>query len=108
MPKFFYIFFSGCLVLLFGSTCKTPEKTSTTTVSPQPVTTTPSATIQPQPIKHGIQYMTPPKDSVADITINLVGDLMCHLPQTNNARLSSGEYDFAPSFEYVKPYLQNA
>lgn len=108
MPKFFHIFFSLCLVLLFGSTCKTPEKTSTTVVNTPSVTAVSSATTQPAPAKNTISYILPPKDSVADITINLVGDLMCHLPQTNNARLSSGEYDFAPSFEYVKPYLQNA
>lgn len=47
-------------------------------------------------------------DSISEISINLVGDLMCHLPQTNNARLSNGEYDFNPSFEYIKPYLQDA
>ena len=47
-------------------------------------------------------------DSISEITINLVGDLMCHLPQTNNAQLSNGIYDFKPSFEYIKPYLQNA
>ena len=33
---------------------------------------------------------------------------MCHLPQTVNAKLSNGEYDFNPSFEYIKPYLQDA
>jgi poly-gamma-glutamate synthesis protein (capsule biosynthesis protein) len=37
-----------------------------------------------------------------------VGDLMCHLPQTNNAKLSNGDYDFNPSFEYIKPYLRDA
>ena len=47
-------------------------------------------------------------DSISEITINLVGDLMCHLPQTKNAQLSNGIYDFKPSFEYIKPYLQNA
>lgn len=55
-----------------------------------------------------INYFTPPHDSITEITINLVGDLMCHSPQTNNAKLSNGEYDFKPSFEYIKSYLQNA
>lgn len=55
-----------------------------------------------------ITYLPPPADSVSEISINLVGDLMCHLPQTTNAKLSNGEYDFNPSFEYIKPYLQDA
>ena len=55
-----------------------------------------------------ITYLPPPPDSISEISINLVGDLMCHLPQTNNAKLNNGEYDFNPSFEYIKPYLQDA
>lgn len=47
-------------------------------------------------------------DSITEITINLVGDLMCHLPQTKNAQTGPNRYDFKPSFEYVKPYLQEA
>lgn len=48
------------------------------------------------------------KDSVSEISISLVGDLMCHLPQTTNAKLSDGSYNFNPSFEYIKSYLQQA
>lgn len=48
------------------------------------------------------------KDSISEISINIVGDLMCHLPQINNARLSDSVYDFNPTFEYIKPYLQGA
>jgi len=48
------------------------------------------------------------KDSVSRITINLVGDLMCHKPQTTNATIGAGKYDFNPSFQYVKPYLADA
>jgi poly-gamma-glutamate synthesis protein (capsule biosynthesis protein) len=47
-------------------------------------------------------------DSIAEMTINLVGDLMCHLPQTKNAQTGSDTYDFKPSFEYIKPFLQQA
>jgi poly-gamma-glutamate capsule biosynthesis protein CapA/YwtB (metallophosphatase superfamily) len=47
------------------------------------------------------------KDSVAEIEISIVGDLMCHMPQTNNAKTDSA-YDFTPSFEFVKPYLENS
>ncbi len=48
------------------------------------------------------------KDSISNITISLVGDLMCHKPQTNNAATGNNTYDFSPSFEYVKPYLEEA
>lgn len=55
-----------------------------------------------------ITYLLPPADSISEISINLVGDLMCHLPQTNNAKLSDGKFDFNPSSEYIKPYLADA
>lgn len=47
-------------------------------------------------------------DSLIDITINLVGDLMCHKPQVTNATIGPGRYDFNPSFTYVKKYLEDA
>lgn len=47
------------------------------------------------------------RDSISTITINLVGDLMCHKPQTANAA-TGNTYDFNPSFQYVKPYLEDA
>lgn len=53
-------------------------------------------------------YKMARKDSVAFVTITLVGDLMTHLPQVNNARKADGSFDFDPSFEYVKPYLSAA
>jgi hypothetical protein len=49
-----------------------------------------------------ITILPAPADSISEISINLVGDLMCHLPQTNNAKLSNGEFNFNPSFEYFK------
>jgi poly-gamma-glutamate synthesis protein (capsule biosynthesis protein) len=53
-------------------------------------------------------YWVSSTDSISEISINVVGDLMCHLPQINNARLSNGDYDFNPTFDYIRPYLQNA
>ncbi len=55
-----------------------------------------------------VTILPTPADSISEISINLVGDLMCHLPQTNNAKLSNGEFNFNPSFEYIKPYLEDA
>ncbi|MBC7861709.1 MAG: CapA family protein [Bacteroidia bacterium] len=54
-----------------------------------------------------VSYITPQADSVVEITINLVGDLMCHMPQATNSKTATG-YDFNPSFEFVKDYLNNA
>lgn len=107
MHKGIYIALVG-LLLLGAYMCKTPQKTTEATPadnSNQAVSTqTVSPAVQPEkPV-----YIPPVPDSIVDISINLVGDLMCHLPQTNNARLKSGEYDFRPSFEYVKPYLRDA
>lgn len=47
------------------------------------------------------------RDSIGVVTVALVGDLMTHIPQVNNARKPDGSFDFNPSFEYVKPYLSS-
>jgi poly-gamma-glutamate capsule biosynthesis protein CapA/YwtB (metallophosphatase superfamily) len=107
MRKWIYIIYFG-LVLLVGYTCKTSQKTESAVSSSEPSVVTPAVPVQPTEPKKPFTYIPPPKDSTVEISINLVGDLMCHLPQTNNARLKSGDYDFSPSFMYVKPYLQNA
>jgi len=86
------------------SMCKTTEKT----VVKEELKTEVVETVKEYQVSETITYLPPPADSISEISINLVGDLMCHLPQTNNARLSNGEFDFNPSFEYIKPYLQDA
>lgn len=86
------------------STCKTTEKT----VVKEELNTEVVETVKDYQVPATISYLPPPADSISEISINLVGDLMCHLPQTNNAKLANGEYDFNPSFEYIKPYLQDA
>ena len=104
MSKYGYIFIAFCSILLLFSTCKTTKEFQVKQI--------PKAEIQEikkeYQIASSITYLPPPEDSISQITINLVGDLMCHLPQTNNDKLSNGDYDFNPSFEYVKPYLQDA
>jgi hypothetical protein len=104
MSKYIYIFLVIISLSVFLITCKSTEKT---VVSKDPVVV---ATEEPAKFEEPkvISYLPPPADSVSEISINLVGDLMCHLPQTNNAKLSNGTYDFNPSFEYIKPYLQDA
>ncbi|MBC7695983.1 MAG: CapA family protein [Burkholderiales bacterium] len=102
MFKLLSLLISIGLIGFFVSNCKTSEKTTGTKKVEFFEISKPFETPK------SITYLPPPADSVSTITINLVGDLMCHLPQTNNAKLSNGEYDFNPSFEYIKPYLQDA
>ncbi len=104
MPKNTYILVVIVLTAILLGTCKTPEKTIVKEEPSAEVT----GKVKTYQAPETITYLPPPSDSVYQISINLVGDLMCHLPQTNNAKLSNGEYDFNPSFEYIKPYLQDA
>lgn len=104
MYKFFCLSITIAITIFLFSTCKTPEKT----IVAEPVVTADTETKKEFEAPKTITYLPPPADSISEISINLVGDLMCHLPQTNNAKLSNGEYDFNPSFEYIKPFLQDA
>ena len=104
MLKYFYIVVVIIVTSIFLITCKTTEKS----VAKEEQKIEIAETVKDFQALKTITYLPPTKDSVSEISINLVGDLMCHLPQTNNAKLSNGEYDFNPSFEYIKPYLQDA
>ncbi len=104
MVKYFYILIVVLATSVFLITCKSTEKTVVKEESQVVVVEEPKEFETPKTIT----YLPPPADSISQISINLVGDLMCHLPQTNNAKLSDGRYDFNPSFEYIKPYLQDA
>jgi len=104
MLKYFYVFVAMVVTAFLLSMCKTTEKT----VVKEELKTEVVETVKEYQVSETITYLPPPADSISEISINLVGDLMCHLPQTNNARLSNGEFDFNPSFEYIKPYLQDA
>lgn len=48
------------------------------------------------------------QDSLISITISVVGDLMCHSPQFENARVSKDSFDFNPPFREVKSLLSKA
>ena len=91
---------------VFFITCKSTEKTAVKEESK--IVEVVANTVKEYQAPKTISYLAPPADSVSEISINLVGDLMCHLPQTQNAKLANGTYDFNPSFEYIKPYLQDA
>lgn len=47
-------------------------------------------------------------DSVATLRIAVVGDLMCHSPQFNYAKVSKDSFDFNPVYRYIKQSLENA
>ncbi|MDP4117197.1 MAG: CapA family protein [Bacteroidota bacterium] len=48
------------------------------------------------------------KDSVSEITISVVGDIMCHSTQYLAAQVSRDSFDFAPAFEGIKPIIKNS
>ncbi|BDQ01787.1 CapA family protein [Ignavibacterium sp.] len=47
-------------------------------------------------------------DSIVTIRIAVVGDLMCHSPQYNYAKVAKDSFDFNPVYRFVKPYLEHA
>lgn len=48
------------------------------------------------------------KDSSVTITISVVGDLMCHAPQFEYARVGKDSFDFTSVYRNVKKYLSNS
>jgi poly-gamma-glutamate capsule biosynthesis protein CapA/YwtB (metallophosphatase superfamily) len=49
-----------------------------------------------------------PTDSVRTVTLSFVGDLMCHSPQMDYAKVGKDSFDFKPTFSEVKEYLSSA
>lgn len=47
-------------------------------------------------------------DSIATLRIAVVGDLMCHSPQFNYAKVSKDSFDFNAVYRYIKQSLENA
>jgi poly-gamma-glutamate synthesis protein (capsule biosynthesis protein) len=47
------------------------------------------------------------EDKVEEITLLAVGDIMFHSPQVRAAYLGEGNYDFTPTFKYVKEYIES-
>jgi poly-gamma-glutamate capsule biosynthesis protein CapA/YwtB (metallophosphatase superfamily) len=48
------------------------------------------------------------KDSSVTISISVVGDLMCHAPQYDYARVEKDSFNFIPFFKEVKPFLSTS
>jgi len=47
-------------------------------------------------------------DSTITITISVVGDLMCHSPQFEYAKVGKDSFDFTPTYRNVKKYLESS
>lgn len=45
-------------------------------------------------------------DSLVTIRISFVGDIMCHTPQLEHARVGKDSFDFNPSFAEIKQLLE--
>lgn len=50
----------------------------------------------------------PKPDSIVHVKIRAIGDLMCHSPQFQNAKVGADTFDFRPCFAPVKSYLESA
>lgn len=50
----------------------------------------------------------PRPDSIVTITIAAVGDLMCHSPQFQNAKVAADSFNFHPAFAEISPALSEA
>lgn len=51
-------------------------------------------------------HQTANPDSILQIQISSVGDLMCHNTQSMFAKVSADSFNYFPCFEYILPYLQ--
>lgn len=89
-----------------------PAATPAPTNTPKPTeAATPRPTKTPKPTSSYTATPDPGPADPEDITLMFVGDLMCLSAQQNGAmhQASGGaEYDFKPSFEYVRPLLSSA
>jgi poly-gamma-glutamate synthesis protein (capsule biosynthesis protein) len=47
-------------------------------------------------------------DSTISITISVVGDIMCHAPQFEYARVSKDSFDFNPTYRYISEHLSKS
>lgn len=47
-------------------------------------------------------------DSISTINLSFVGDIMCHSPQIEYARIGKDSFDFKPVFRFVKNLIEKA
>ncbi len=56
--------------------------------------------------KESEEFIEDPEPDLRKVNLVVAGDITAHVPQIEQAHLGGGEYDFTPSFEIIKPYLQ--
>lgn len=49
-----------------------------------------------------------PVDSVSTVRFSFTGDLMCHSPQFQFAKVSEDSFDFEPVYRFIEPYLSSS
>ncbi len=87
------------LIFVMLSGCAPVVETPEVTPAPTPAAT-PSPTPEPTP--------TPPPEPIT-ATLTVGGDIMSHMPQTNDAYNSeTGTYDYTPMLRYAKPWIEKA
>ena len=64
-----------------------------------------SPAVQAQDVTANVK---PKPDSIVQIKIRAIGDLMCHSTQFQMAKVGPDSFDFRPCFAPVKAYLENA
>ncbi len=60
----------------------------------------------PSSFRFDVSERTLNSDSSVTISISVVGDLMCHSPQFEYARVEKDSFDFSPVYRNVKKYLE--
>jgi len=50
----------------------------------------------------------PSEDSIVELQLLCVGDIMYHQPQLNSANNGDGTYSFDEEYTYIKPYIEKA
>jgi poly-gamma-glutamate synthesis protein (capsule biosynthesis protein) len=48
------------------------------------------------------------EDSTITVKLSFVGDIMCHTPQIEYAKIGSDSFDFLPTFKMVQQYLSDS
>jgi poly-gamma-glutamate synthesis protein (capsule biosynthesis protein) len=57
---------------------------------------------------YGVKKNPVERDSVSEISISVVGDIMCHSTQYMAAQVSKDSFDFSESFKEIKPVIKNS
>ncbi|MGM9606767.1 MAG: CapA family protein [Oscillospiraceae bacterium] len=92
------------LLLLSGCTSSEPSADAV----PPSQEVTPSVSAAPTPTPTPNPTPTPPPEPIT-ATLTVAGDIMSHMPQTNDAYVAeTGTYDYSPMLRYARPWVEAA